>query len=112
LQVTKGVVKALVGNHAVAYAVKQAKPQVLAVYPITPQTTMLEKLSEYVDRGELKARMIRVESEHSALASIYGAAVARGQSVHGDGLTGAPIHDRDAILGRRSEGSYSRRSGH
>jgi len=51
LQVTKGVVKALVGNHAVAYAVKQAKPQVLAVYPITPQTTMLEKLSEYVDRG-------------------------------------------------------------
>jgi Pyruvate:ferredoxin oxidoreductase and related 2-oxoacid:ferredoxin oxidoreductases, alpha subunit len=76
LQVTKGVVKALVGNHAVAYAVKQAKPQVLAVYPITPQTTMLEKLSEYVDRGELKARLIRVESEHSALASIYGAAVA------------------------------------
>ncbi|MCY0862737.1 MAG: pyruvate ferredoxin oxidoreductase [Metallosphaera prunae] len=73
---TKNVVKAMVGNHAVAYAVMQAKPQVLAVYPITPQTTMLEKLSEYVDSGKLKARMIRVESEHSAMASIYGAALA------------------------------------
>ena len=67
---------ALVGNHAVAYAIKQAKPQVLAVYPITPQTTMLEKLSEYISNGELKAELIRVESEHSALAAIYGAALA------------------------------------
>jgi len=75
VQVVRGKVLALVGNHAVAYAVKQAKPQVLAVYPITPQTTMLEKLSEYVDKGELKAEMIKVESEHSAMASIYGAAV-------------------------------------
>ncbi|BCS92642.1 transketolase C-terminal domain-containing protein [Metallosphaera javensis (ex Sakai et al. 2022)] len=73
---TRNIVKAMVGNHAVAYAVMQAKPQVLAVYPITPQTTMLEKLSEYVDSGKLKARMIRVESEHSAMASIYGAALA------------------------------------
>ncbi|WP_338602970.1 transketolase C-terminal domain-containing protein [Sulfolobus tengchongensis] len=67
---------ALVGNHAVAYAVKQAKPQVLAVYPITPQTTMLEKLSEYISSGQLKAELIRVESEHSAMAAIYGAALA------------------------------------
>ncbi|AWR99198.2 transketolase C-terminal domain-containing protein [Metallosphaera hakonensis] len=72
----RNMVRAMVGNHAVAYAVMQAKPQVLAVYPITPQTTMLEKLSEYVETGKLKARMIRVESEHSAMASIYGAAVA------------------------------------
>ncbi|MEM3323718.1 MAG: transketolase C-terminal domain-containing protein [Metallosphaera sp.] len=71
----KNVIKAMVGNHAVAYAVMQARPQVLAVYPITPQTTMLEKLSEYVDSGKLKARMIRVESEHSAMASIFGAAL-------------------------------------
>ncbi|EZQ11235.1 pyruvate ferredoxin oxidoreductase [Candidatus Acidianus copahuensis] len=76
MQVESKVIKGLVGNHAVAYAVKQAKPQVLAVYPITPQTTMLEKLSEYVESGELKAKMIRVESEHSALAAVYGAALA------------------------------------
>ena len=42
-------VTAMVGNHAVAYAVKQAKPSVLAVFPITPQTTMLEKLAEYIE---------------------------------------------------------------
>ncbi|MFP3063920.1 MAG: transketolase C-terminal domain-containing protein [Sulfolobus sp.] len=76
MQVLKRKSLALVGNHAVAYAIKQAKPQVLAVYPITPQTTMLEKLSEYISNGELKAELIRVESEHSALAAIYGAALA------------------------------------
>ncbi|MBW9141708.1 MAG: pyruvate ferredoxin oxidoreductase [Candidatus Aramenus sp.] len=74
--VQKGKVLALVGNHAVAYAVKQAKPQVLAVFPITPQTTMLEKLSEYIDKGELRAELIKVESEHSAMAAIFGAALA------------------------------------
>ncbi|AWR98045.1 pyruvate ferredoxin oxidoreductase [Acidianus sulfidivorans JP7] len=76
MQVLKRKSLALVGNHAVAYAVKQAKPQVLSVFPITPQTTMLEKLAEYVSNGELKAEMIRVESEHSAMAAVYGAAVA------------------------------------
>jgi len=75
LQITKRIT-AMVGNHAVAYAVKQAKPQILAVFPITPQTTMLEKLAEYIDSGQLKAELIKVESEHSAMASIYGAAVA------------------------------------
>ncbi|BCU68918.1 pyruvate ferredoxin oxidoreductase [Stygiolobus caldivivus] len=69
-------VTAMVGNHAVAYAVKQAKPSVLAVFPITPQTTMLEKLAEYIEKGELKAELIKVEGEHSAMAAVYGAAVA------------------------------------
>jgi pyruvate ferredoxin oxidoreductase alpha subunit len=68
-------ITAMVGNHAVAYAVKQAKPQVLAVYPITPQTTMLEKLAEYAEKGEMHADLIKVESEHSAMAAIFGAAL-------------------------------------
>jgi pyruvate ferredoxin oxidoreductase alpha subunit len=67
---------ALTGNYAVAYAVKLAKPQVIAAYPITPQTPVVEKLSEFVESGELKAQMIRVESEHSALAACLGAALA------------------------------------
>ena len=67
---------ALTGNHAIAYAVKYAKPQVIAAYPITPQTPIVEKLSEMVESGELKATMIRVESEHSALAACFGAAIA------------------------------------
>ncbi|MEM0149225.1 MAG: hypothetical protein QW046_02525 [Candidatus Micrarchaeaceae archaeon] len=69
-------IMALAGNYAVAYAVKQAQPEVLAVYPITPQTTMLEQLADYIESGELKAKLIKVESEHSALSSIFGAALA------------------------------------
>lgn len=65
----------LTGNHAVAWAVKRARVKVIAAYPITPQTTIVEKLSEMVEKGELDAKMIRVESEHSALAAVYGAAI-------------------------------------
>jgi pyruvate ferredoxin oxidoreductase alpha subunit len=71
-----GLRVALTGNHAVAYAVKLADPDVIAAYPITPQTSIVEKLAELIDKGELRARMIRVESEHSALAACFGAAVA------------------------------------
>ena len=64
----------LSGNEAVAVGVKLARAQVVAAYPITPQTTIVEKIAEYVDRGELKARFITVESEHSAMAACIGAA--------------------------------------
>ncbi|MEM1864382.1 MAG: transketolase C-terminal domain-containing protein [Desulfurococcaceae archaeon] len=67
--------KALTGNHAVAYGVKLAKPDIIAAYPITPQTSIVEKLSEMIESGELSAIMIRVESEHSALAACFGAAI-------------------------------------
>lgn len=62
------------GNEAVALGVKLAKVQVVAAYPITPQTTIVEKIAEYVESGELKARFINVESEHSAMAACIGAA--------------------------------------
>ncbi len=71
---------ALTGNYAVAHAVKMAKPQVIAAYPITPQTTIVEKLSEFVAKGELKASFVNVESEFSALAVVYGAAMAGARS--------------------------------
>ncbi|MEZ0248125.1 MAG: transketolase C-terminal domain-containing protein [Thermoproteus sp.] len=67
---------ALTGNYAVANAVKMARPHVISAYPITPQTTIVEKLSEFVAKGELKASFINVESEFSALAVVYGAAMA------------------------------------
>jgi len=70
------VVKTLTGNYAVAHAVKLARVQVISAYPITPQTSIVEKLSEMVEKGELDAKMLRVESEHSALAAAYGAAMA------------------------------------
>jgi len=56
------------GNVAAANGVKLANVQVIAAYPITPQTPLTEKLSEFVDAGEMDAQYIPVESEHSALA--------------------------------------------
>ncbi|RLF07785.1 MAG: pyruvate ferredoxin oxidoreductase [Thermoprotei archaeon] len=64
----------LTGNHAAAYAVKLSRPDVISAYPITPQTSVIEKLSEFVENGELNVRFIRVESEHSAMAAVLGAA--------------------------------------
>lgn len=66
----------LTGNYCVAYAVKLSRVKVVSAYPITPQTTIVEKISELVDLGSADIRMIRVESEHSALAAVYGAATA------------------------------------
>ncbi len=70
------MIKTLTGNYAVAEAAKLARIKVTSAYPITPQTTIVEKLSEMVEKGELEAKMIRVESEHSALAATLGAAAA------------------------------------
>lgn len=66
----------LSGNTALSYAVKQLDVDVISAYPITPQTTMVEKLSEYVANGELNAEFIPVESEHSALSSVLAASAA------------------------------------
>jgi pyruvate ferredoxin oxidoreductase alpha subunit len=69
-------IEALTGNYAAAYAVKASDVDVIAVYPITPQTTLVEKLSEFVANGELNAELIHVESEHSALSAVVGASAA------------------------------------
>ncbi len=64
------------GDEAVAYAVKHVDVDVIAAYPITPQTIIVEKLSEFVYNGELDAEFIHVESEHSAISTVIGAAAA------------------------------------
>ncbi|MCJ7520824.1 MAG: pyruvate ferredoxin oxidoreductase [Dehalococcoidia bacterium] len=81
-------IQILEGNHAAAIAAKLSRVQVVAAYPITPQSPVTEKLSEYVESGELKAEYIAVESEHSALAvcssaSIVGARTFTATSSHG-----------------------------
>jgi len=63
------------GNYATAYAVKMADVDVVAAYPITPQTAIVEKLSEFVANGELDAEYINVESEHSAISACVGASL-------------------------------------
>ncbi len=68
--------KFLSGDEAFAEGVKLARPQVISAYPITPQTVVVERLSEMVESGELEAEYMHVESEHTALASCIGAAAA------------------------------------
>ena len=62
------------GNHAVSWGVRLSRAEVIAAYPITPQTQVVEELSEMCAKGDLKARFIKVESEHSAMAACIGAA--------------------------------------
>lgn len=66
----------LSGNEALAYGVKLSRPAVISAYPITPQTTVVEKLSEMVADGELSSDFVHVESEHSALSCAIGASAA------------------------------------
>jgi len=68
--------KFISGNDAVAEAVRLARPQVISAYPITPQTTVVERLAEFVEGGSLDAEFIHVESEHSALSAAMGASLA------------------------------------
>lgn len=63
----------LCGDDAVAMGVKLVRPNVIAAYPITPQTIVVERLSEFVEDGSLKAEYLHVESEHSAITATMGA---------------------------------------
>lgn len=63
------------GNHAVSYAVMRARPGVIPVYPITPQTPILEKITEFQASGEMQAEVMTMESEHSAMAAAITASL-------------------------------------
>ena len=65
--------KMLDGNAAAVEAMKMARVKVISAYPITPQSSISEKLSDLVDAGELDAKYIRVESEHTAMSCAVGA---------------------------------------
>ncbi len=69
------------GNTAVAYAMKQINPDVVAGYPITPQTIAIEKFSEYVADGEVDTEFVATESEHSAMSACIGASAAGGRVI-------------------------------
>ncbi|MBT7290721.1 MAG: pyruvate synthase subunit PorA, partial [Chloroflexi bacterium] len=65
--------KILTGNHAASNAVKLCKPDVIAAYPITPQTQLVEELNRFRAEGEIDAEFVDVESENSAMAVVWGA---------------------------------------
>ncbi len=67
---------ALTGNEAAAYAMKQINPDVVAAYPITPSTEIVQIFSKYVADGEVDTEFVPVESEHSAMSVCIGASAA------------------------------------
>ncbi|MEM3627090.1 MAG: transketolase C-terminal domain-containing protein [Candidatus Bathyarchaeia archaeon] len=73
--VVKQEVLALNGDEAVAYAAKQSDVDIVAAYPITPQTIIVERFSEYVANGEVETEFVCTESEHSALTACLAASV-------------------------------------
>jgi len=84
-------------NHMAGYAAKAARVKVVAAYPITPQTTVVEKIADFVESGQMDAEYIRVESEHSAMVACIGAAAAgvrtfTATSSHGLALMHEALH--------------------
>ena len=69
-------VRALTGNEAAAEAMRQINPDVVAAYPITPQTELMHAFSAVVADGEVNTEFVLVESEHSALSAVVGASAA------------------------------------
>jgi pyruvate ferredoxin oxidoreductase alpha subunit len=87
-RINKTNIRLLDGNQAAAEGARLSRVQVIAAYPITPQTPVTEELSEFVEKGDLKAEYIAVESEHSAMAvctsaSLVGARTFTATSAHG-----------------------------
>ncbi len=72
---------ALTGNGAFAEAMRQIEPHMVAAYPITPQTEVVEEFSQMVADGRVKTQFIAVESEHSAMSACIGGAAAGGRTM-------------------------------
>ncbi|HAF70156.1 MAG: Pyruvate flavodoxin/ferredoxin oxidoreductase domain protein [Acetothermia bacterium 64_32] len=68
--------KTMTGHKAVAEAMRQIEPDVVAVYPITPQSEIAEYYAQYVHDGLVHTELVPVESEHSAMSACVGAAAA------------------------------------
>lgn len=74
-------VTALTGGEAVALAMKQIEPEVVPVYPITPQTPIIEKFIDFVADGKVKSEVVTCESEHSVMSVAVGAASSGARSM-------------------------------
>ncbi len=77
----KHLVRALTGGAAAAEALRQIQPDVMAVYPITPQTPIIETFAKMKADGKVNAEIIQVESEHSAMSAVVGAQAAGARTV-------------------------------
>src|SRR4030066_841207 len=74
-------VVAVTGNEAVANALRQVNPDVCGIYPITPQTDMMQRYASYIANGKVTTEPILVESEHSSMSACIGSSAAGGRVV-------------------------------
>jgi len=72
-------ITAITGNGAMAEAMRQINPDVVAAFPITPSTQVVEDFAQYVADGRVKTELVTVESEHSAMSACIGASAAGGR---------------------------------
>ena len=88
MKAEKGTITVLTGNYVAAHAARLCRPEVVACYPITPQSEVAEQVSAFVANGELDSEIVEVEGENSAMnvvcaASIAGARVFTATSSYG-----------------------------
>ena len=82
---------ALEGNEAVAEAMRQINPDVVAAYPITPSTEIVQNFAQFVSDGEVDTNFVAVESEHSAMSACLAAAVAGGRVMNATSANGLAL---------------------
>ena len=81
----------LTGNDATAEAMRQIDPDVVAAFPITPQTELMHKFAEHVADGDVKTEFVLVESEHSAMSAAVGAAAAGARAMTATSANGLAL---------------------
>ena len=81
----------LTGNDAAAEAMRQIDPDVVAAFPITPQTELMHKFAEFVADGDVKTEFVLVESEHSAMSATVGAAAAGARAMTATSANGLAL---------------------
>lgn len=84
-------VVALTGDQAAAEAMRQIEPDVVAAYPITPQTEIVMNFAQYVADGRVQTEMIPVESEHSAMSACVGAAASGARTMTATSANGLAL---------------------
>jgi len=72
---------AVTGNEAIAYALRQVNPDVCSLYPITPQTDIVQRFAAFVANGQVDTELINAESEHSSMSAAIGASAAGGRVI-------------------------------
>ena len=86
-----GKVLALAGNESAAEAMRQINPDVVAAFPITPQTELMHKFTEFVANGKVETEMVLVESEHSAMSVTVGASAAGARAMTATSANGLAL---------------------